>query len=320
MQPADNSEESKINLDKHRFKGLNPAFYECSMRNIMAEEMLKKSTFKSPFVAEMKQILRLHHLHSVCESAHCPNIGDCFKKRTATFLILGNSCTRNCRFCNIVHNENIPLPDPNEPMNLALAVKDLGLLYTVITSVTRDDLPDCGAAHFAETVKKVKELSPETLVEVLTPDFLGIKENLDIVADSPIDVFNHNVETIPSLYSKVRPQADYKRSLDVLCYMKRKGFITKSGIMLGVGENIDEVHALMRDLRDVGCDIMTIGQYFRPSLQHIPVEKDYTQAEFDELRDYGLSIGFKEVYSGRFVRSSFNAKEIHQNMISGATK
>ena len=282
----------------------------------MAEEMLKKSTFKSPFVSEMNQILRLHHLHSVCESAHCPNIGDCFKKRTATFLILGNSCTRNCRFCNIVHNENIPLPDPNEPMNLALAVKDLGLLYTVITSVTRDDLPDCGAAHFAETVKKVKELSPETLVEVLTPDFLGIKENLDIVADSPIDVFNHNVETIPSLYSKVRPQADYKRSLDVLCYMKRKGFITKSGIMLGVGENIDEVHALMRDLRDVGCDIMTIGQYFRPSLQHIPVEKDYTQAEFDALRDYGLSIGFKEVYSGRFVRSSFNAKEIHQNMLA----
>jgi len=285
------------------------------MRQIMAEEMLKKSTFKSPFVAEMKKILRLHHLHSVCESAHCPNIGDCFKKRTATFLILGNSCTRNCRFCNIVHNENIPLPDPNEPMNLALAVKDLGLLYTVITSVTRDDLPDCGATHFAETVKKVKGLSPDTLVEVLTPDFLGIKENLDIVADSPIDVFNHNVETIPSLYSKVRPQADYRRSLDVLCYMKRKGFITKSGIMLGVGENIEEVHALMRDLRDVGCDIMTIGQYFRPSLQHIPVEKDYTQAEFDALRDYGLSIGFKEVYSGRFVRSSFNAKEIHQSMI-----
>ena len=316
MQPADNSEESTINLDNCLSKGLNPAFYECSMRYIMAEEMLKKSTFKSPFVSEMKQILRLHHLHSVCESAHCPNIGDCFKKRTATFLILGNSCTRNCRFCNIVHNENIPLPDPNEPMNLALAVKDLGLLYTVITSVTRDDLPDCGAAHFAETVKKVKELSPETLVEVLTPDFLGIKENLDIVADSPIDVFNHNVETIPSLYSKVRPQADYKRSLDVLCYMKRKGFITKSGIMLGVGENIDEVHALMRDLRDVGCDIMTIGQYFRPSLQHIPVEKDYTQAEFDALRDYGLSIGFKEVYSGRFVRSSFNAKEIHQNMLA----
>ena len=281
----------------------------------MAEEMLKKSTFKSPFVAEMKQILRLHHLHSVCESAHCPNIGDCFKKRTATFLILGNSCTRNCRFCNIVHNENIPLPDPDEPMNLALAVKDLGLLYTVITSVTRDDLPDCGAAHFAETVKKVKELSPETLVEVLTPDFLGIKENLDIVADSPIDVFNHNVETICSLYPKVRPQADYKCSLDVLCYMKRKGLITKSGIMLGVGETVDEVHALMRDLRDVGCDIMTIGQYFRPSLQHIPVEKDYTQSEFDELRDYGLSIGFKEVYSGRFVRSSFNAKEIHQNML-----
>lgn len=281
----------------------------------MAEEFKKKTTFMSPLVVPIKKILRQYHLHSVCESAHCPNIGECFMKKTATFLILGNSCTRNCRFCNIVHNEHVPLPDPNEPMNLANAVKELGLVYTVITSVTRDDLPDCGAWHFAETVRKVKELSPTTLVEVLTPDFLGIKENLDIVAEAPIDVFNHNVETVGDLYPKVRPQADYKRSLDVLCYMKRKGFITKSGIMLGVGETPEGVRQLMRDLRDVGCDIMTIGQYFRPTLGHIPVEKDYTQAEFDEFRDYGLSIGFKEVYSGRFVRSSFNAKEIHQNML-----
>ncbi|MBP5201226.1 lipoyl synthase [bacterium] len=280
--------------------------------------MLKKTTTLSPFVAPVKKILRQFHLHSVCESAHCPNIGECFKKRTATFLILGNSCTRNCRFCNIVHNENIPLPDPDEPENLARAVRELGLLYTVITSVTRDDLPDCGASHFAKTVNLVKEYSPQTLVEVLTPDFLGIRENLDIVAESKIDVFNHNVETISSLYPKVRPQADYQRSLDVLCYMKRKGFITKSGIMLGVGETIGEVHALMRDLRDVGCDIMTIGQYLRPSKEHLPLEKEYTGEEFDALRDYGLEIGFKEVYSGRFVRSSFNAREIHQSMLNSS--
>ena len=282
----------------------------------MEMKMLKKTTTLSPFVAPVKKILRQFHLHSVCESAHCPNIGECFNKRTATFLILGNSCTRNCRFCNIVHNENIPLPDPDEPENLARAVRELGLLYTVITSVTRDDLPDCGASHFAKTVNLVKEYSPQTLVEVLTPDFLGIRENLDIVAESKIDVFNHNVETISALYPKVRPQADYQRSLDVLCYMKRKGFITKSGIMLGVGETIDEVHALMRDLRDVGCDIMTIGQYLRPSKEHLPLEKEYSEEEFAALRDYGLEIGFKEVYSGRFVRSSFNAREIHQNMLN----
>ncbi|MGI6394889.1 MAG: lipoyl synthase [bacterium] len=277
-------------------------------------EPLKKSTIKSPFVAPVKKILRKYNLHSVCESAHCPNIGDCFKKKTATFLILGNSCTRNCRFCNITHSENIPHPDPDEPENLAKAVKELGLSYVVITSVTRDDLDDGGAEHFAEVVEKVKENSPDVLVEVLTPDFKGDKKLLDIIANSKIDVFNHNLETVCFLYDKVRPQADYFRSLEVLRYMKRRGFVTKSGIMLGVGESVDEVKELMRDLRDSGCDIMTIGQYFQPTKLHLPVEKDYTPDEFEMFGDYGLSIGFKEVYAGRFVRSSFNAQEIHQNI------
>ncbi|HPY13813.1 MAG TPA: lipoyl synthase [bacterium] len=280
----------------------------------MSEEMLKKSTVKSPFVAPVKKILRKYHLHSVCESAHCPNIGDCFKKKTATFLILGNSCTRNCRFCNITHSENIPLPDVHEPENLALAVRELNLSYVVITSVTRDDLEDGGADHFFKVVEKVKEYSPQTLVEVLTPDFKGDEELLDIIAKSQIDVYNHNVETIYRLYEKVRPQADYFRSLEVLSYMKRKGFITKSGIMLGVGETVEEVRELMRDLRDAGCDIMTIGQYFQPTKEHLEVEKDYTEAEFRMFEEYGLSIGFKEVYAGRFVRSSFNASEIHKNV------
>lgn len=280
----------------------------------MSEEMLKKSTVKSPFVTPVKKILRKYHLHSVCESAHCPNIGDCFKKKTATFLIMGNQCTRNCRFCNIQHSENIALPDEMEPVNLANAVKELGLSYVVITSVTRDDIKDGGAGHFAKVVGKVKETSPDTVIEVLTPDFHGSRKSLDIIADSGIDAFNHNVETVFELYEKVRPEADYHRSLDVLTYMKRKGHITKSGIMVGVGETIEQIKELMRDLRDAGTDIMTIGQYFQPTKEHLEVEKDYTNDEFELIRKYGMEIGFREVYTGRFVRSSFNAKEVHDSM------
>jgi lipoyl synthase len=279
----------------------------------MYKENGKKSTVKSPFVAPVKKILRKHHLHSVCESAHCPNIGDCFKKKTATFLILGSQCSRNCRFCNIIHSDDIPLPDPDEPRNLALAVKELGLSYVVITSVTRDDLDDGGAEHFAKVVDKVKEVSPDTVVEVLTPDFLGSKKSLDLIAGSGIDVFNHNMETVLSCYGAVRPEADYFRSLDVLLYMKRKGFVTKSGFMVGVGERMDEIKELMRDIRDAGCDIVTAGQYFQPTKAHLELMKDYSQQEFTEIEEYGFSIGFKEVYAGRFVRSSFNAREIHDN-------
>lgn len=280
----------------------------------MSEETLKKSTVKSPFVAPVKKILRKYHLHSVCESAHCPNIGECFRKKTATFLILGNTCTRNCRFCNIEHSENIALPDELEPQNLADAVTELELSYVVITSVTRDDLEDGGAQHFANVVRKVKETSPGTVVEVLTPDFKGSKKSLDTVSSSGIDVFNHNMETVFELYHKVRPQADYFRSLEVLTYMKRKGHITKSGIMTGVGETIEQIKEVMRDIRDCGTDIMTIGQYFQPTKEHLPVEKDYSKDEFGLLRDYGLEIGFEEVYSGRFVRSSFNAREVLDSM------
>lgn len=280
----------------------------------MSEEIFKKSTVKSPFVAPVKKILRKYHLHSVCESAHCPNIGECFRKKTATFLILGSICTRNCRFCNIGHSENIALPDELEPQNLANAVTELGLSYVVITSVTRDDLEDGGAQHFADVVRKVKETSPGTVVEVLTPDFKGSKKSLDAVSSSGIDVFNHNMETVFELYHKVRPQADYYRSLEVLTYMKRKGHITKSGIMTGVGESMDQIKEVMRDIRDCGTDIMTIGQYFQPTKEHLPVEKDYSKDEFGSLRDYGLEIGFKEVYSGRFVRSSFNAREVLDSM------
>lgn len=280
----------------------------------MSEEIFKKSTVKSPFVAPVKKILRKYHLHSVCESAHCPNIGECFRKKTATFLILGSICTRNCRFCNIEHSENIALPDEMEPENLANAVKELGLSYVVITSVTRDDLEDGGALHFANVVRKVRETSPGTVIEVLTPDFKGSKNSLDIISGSGIDVFNHNMETVLELYHKVRPQAGYHRSLEVLTYMKRRGHITKSGIMTGVGESTDQIKEVMRDIRDAGTDIMTIGQYFQPTKEHLPVEKEYLKMEFELLRDYGLGIGFKEVYAGRFVRSSFNAREVLDSM------
>ncbi len=274
-------------------------------------EFKKKSTIKSPFVAPVKKVLRKYHLHSVCESAHCPNIGECFKKKTATFLILGNKCTRNCRFCNIEHNEKLLPPDPDEPENLAKAVSELGLSYVVITTVTRDDLPDGGAQHFADIIEAIRQTSENTDIEVLTSDLQGDTDALNIIAKASPDVFNHNLETVERLYDKVRPQADYHRSLDVLLYMKKKGFITKSGIMTGVGETVEEIKELMRDLRDAGCDIMTIGQYFQPTKDHLEVEKDYSEDEFKELRNYGLEIGFSEVYAGRFVRSSFNAKEVH---------
>ncbi len=279
----------------------------------MCRKREKKSTVKSPYVAPVKKILRKYHLHSVCESAHCPNIGDCFKNKTATFLILGDKCTRNCRFCNIERSGNIPPPDREEPENLAEAVKELGLEYVVVTSVTRDDLDDGGAEHFAKVVERVKQMSSKTVVEVLTPDFKGSKKSLDTIARSGIDVFNHNMETVLGRYDVVRPEADYFRSLEILLYMKRKGFTTKSGLMVGVGETFEEIEELMRDIRDAGCDILTIGQYFQPTKQHLPVIRDYSDSEFKELEKYGRELGFKEVYSGRFVRSSFNASEIHSN-------
>ncbi|HOW52882.1 MAG TPA: lipoyl synthase [bacterium] len=278
----------------------------------MSENIIikKKTTVLSPQVTDVKRLLRRHRLHSVCESAHCPNIGDCFGKKTATFLIMGNICTRNCRFCDIGNTSRPDPLDPAEPENLARAVAELGLRYVVITSVTRDDLPDGGAEHFAKTIAAVSAVSPATLVEVLTPDMRGNPDALGVVADARPDVFNHNVETVPRLYGEVRPQADYRRSLRVLSFMKERGLTTKSGLMVGLGETDDEIREVLHDLKVYGCDIATIGQYFRPSHAHLPVTRDLTEEEFAALRAYGLSIGLREVYAGRFVRSSFNAAEV----------
>ncbi|MFN3481107.1 MAG: lipoyl synthase [Thermodesulfovibrionales bacterium] len=267
---------------------------------------------------ETKQVLRSHALATVCEEARCPNIGKCFSKPTATFMILGSLCTRNCGFCNV--KSSLPLPvDPDEPERVAMAAKEMGLKYVVITSVTRDDLPDGGASHFAKTIQSVRRHLPYSGIEVLTPDFKGDVNALRVVLEAGPDVFNHNIETVPRLYSEVRPQADYKRSLAILKMAKELSKVgefielevkTKSGLMVGLGEEFDEVVAVMKDLRESGCDYLTIGQYLRPSKKNLPV-KEYIRPEvFDRYREEALKLGFKGVASAPLVRSSMNAEEM----------
>ncbi len=267
---------------------------------------------KSPIgVHNTKQILRNHRLSTVCEEARCPNIGECFSKPTATFMILGSACTRNCGFCSVESSAPESL-DEMEPERVALAAKDMRLKYVVVTSVTRDDLPDGGAKHFAETVKAVKKHLPKTTVEVLTPDFKGDYNSLKTVLDSAPDVYNHNVETVPRLYPYVRPQANYERSLNVLRNAKKIALDinAKSGLMVGLGETFNEVVSVLKDLRDAGCDTVTIGQYLRPSKQNLPV-KEYVRPEiFNEYKETAVKIGFKYVASSPLVRSSMNAEEM----------
>lgn len=259
---------------------------------------------------EVLALVRKLHLNTVCQSAHCPNIGECWSARTATFMILGNICTRNCRFCAVDHGSPLP-SDPDEPERVASAASVLKLLYAVITSVTRDDLSDGGASIFAATIRAIKEKSPGCRVEVLIPDFQGSEDALRAVMDAQPDVLNHNVETVPRLYPSVRPQAVYQRSLDVLQtanYLTPNG-LTKSGLMVGVGETTKEIVEVMTDLRGTGCDILTIGQYLRPSLNHVPISRYYTPQEFEELKSRGLELGFAHVESGPLVRSSYHASE-----------
>ncbi len=249
-------------------------------------------------------------LNTVCTDANCPNLCECYKKRTATFMIMGSQCTRNCRFCNVNNGQPQQL-DKNEPINVAKAVKELGLSHAVITSVTRDDLEDCGASHFAKTIKAVKELNPSTSIEVLIPDLKGIEENLDIVINANPKVINHNIETVKSLYDKVRPEAIYERSLNVLKYVKDKAphILTKTGIMVGLGESDEEVYKVMDDALSMGCDIFTIGQYLRPSKNHIEIKEYVTPEKFEEYRLEGIKKGFKYIASSPLVRSSYKAEE-----------
>ena len=271
-------------------------------------DWIKVKSPGNPNYLRLKRILREKSLHTVCEEARCPNIGECWGNKTATFLILGDTCTRGCRFCAIDKGKPLAL-DPEEPRNVALVVKDLDLDHIVVTSVNRDDLPDGGAAHFAKTVFWIKSLNPEIRVELLIPDFAGNLQALETVVRSGIDILNHNIETVPRLYGKVRPGHTYECSLNVLREAKRlRGeMLTKSGFMLGVGETEDEIMATLRDLRNYDVDIVTIGQYLQPSNRQLKVERYVTPEEFEGFKAAAGKLGFRHVESGPLVRSSYHA-------------
>ena len=266
----------------------------------------------------MQIFLGRYGLNTVCQGALCPNQGECFGRGTATFLILGRTCTRNCTFCAIPSEERPPAPDPGEPERIAQAAAELGLKHVVITSVTRDDLSDGGAAHFAETVRALKKNGAQITVEVLIPDFQGSLAALETVVHSGPDIINHNLETVPRLYPEVRPQADYRRSVHLLQRVKEidPGKITKSGLMLGLGEERQEVLQVMADLREVSCDLLTMGQYLQPSGRHHPVVRFIPPEEFEELQRRGEEMGFRGVFSAPLVRSSFHAAEIFERILS----
>jgi lipoic acid synthetase len=280
-------------------------------------EWLRKSATHFGEVHALKTELRRLNLHTVCESARCPNMHECFHRGAATFMILGNLCTRGCGFCSVPkgspHKQLFQL-DPDEPANVARMAADLKLRYVVITSVNRDDLVDGGSRHFAATVREVRTALPNARIEVLTPDFCGDLDAVARVLDAGPDVFNHNMETIRRLYRRVRPQADYRQSVEVLRFAKshRPDILTKSGLMAGLGEAPDEVGQLLRDLRAANVDVATIGQYLQPTRRNLPVTSYVTPAQFAAYRDYGLSIGFKMVFSGPLVRSSYMADQVNE--------
>ena len=259
----------------------------------------------------VKKLLRKTKLHTVCEESKCPNISECFGNKTATFLIMGRVCTRGCRYCSVEKGKPQPL-NPNEPRNLAFAAKKLGLKYVVITSVTRDDLPDSGASHFAACIRELKRKIPQVKVEVLTPDFKGDKKALEIVLKEEPFVFNCNIETVERLYSKIRLGGSYKWGLELLKHSKEIApyIYTKSGLMVGLGETWDDIKKTLEDLRKANCDILTVGQYLQPTKRQVPVVKHYTDEEFQRIKEFAQELGFKYVFSGRWVRSSYKAWKV----------
>ncbi len=279
-------------------------------------EWLRKPDTHFPAVTSLKRDLRRLNLHTVCESARCPNIHECFHRGAATFMILGNLCTRGCGFCSVPkgspEKREFTL-DAAEPENVARMAQSMQLRYVVITSVNRDDLEDGGSTHFAATVCEVRRALPQARIEVLTPDFNGDLDAVARVLDAAPDVFNHNMETVERLYRRVRPQARYRQSLDVLAFAKRRNpeILTKSGLMAGLGEEPDEVCGLLRDLRGAGADVVTIGQYLQPSRRNLPVAAYITPEQFDAWRDFGMGLGFRKVFSGPFVRSSYMADQVN---------
>ena len=281
-------------------------------------EWLRKPRTHFESVHNLKTELRRRRLHTVCESARCPNIHECFHRGAATFMILGNLCTRGCGFCSVPKGSPAKKEfslDPDEPRHVAEMASQMKLRYVVITSVNRDDLDDGGSHHFAETVVRVRRALPEARVEVLTPDFCGNFDAVARVLDAGPHVFNHNMETVERLYRRVRPQADYRQSLEVLRFAKayRPQALTKSGLMAGLGETPEEVHRLLGDLRNSNTDIATIGQYLQPTRRNLPVAEFITPRQFDAYRDHGLSLGFQMVFSGPFVRSSYMADVVSES-------
>lgn len=278
---------------------------------------LRKPAVHFEAVHQLKTGLRRLHLHTVCESARCPNLHECFERGRATFMILGNLCTRGCGFCSVPKSRHPGALDPEEPQNVARMARAMGLRYVVITSVNRDDLEDGGSTHFAETVRRVRRELPLAKVEVLTPDFQGSKGAVARVLDAAPDVFNHNVETVARLYRRVRPQADYRQSLEVLRFAKsyRPEVLTKSGAMLGLGESVAEVKQLLRDLREAQVDVATLGQYLQPTRRNLPVAEYVPPQRFEKYRGFGMSLGFKMVFSGPLVRSSYMADLVHEQAI-----
>lgn len=269
-----------------------------------------KVSYNKETVEEVSGLMAKLKLNTVCKEANCPNLGECYKKRTATFMILGNICTRHCRFCN-VGSGVVEAVDPKEPQHLAEAVKELDLKHVVITSVTRDDLADGGAGHFADTIKAVRKLNPGVTIEVLIPDLQGVEKHLDIVIAAKPDVINHNVETVRELYPEVRPEADYDRSMQVIQYVKTKApqIKTKTGIMVGLGETEEQIYQVMDDSLKAGCDIFTIGQYLQPSSKHIAVKAYVTPEKFEKYKKIGEAKGFHYIASSPLVRSSYRAEE-----------
>lgn len=283
--------------------------YNINMRKRLPE-YLKRPIINTDTTKNVRHILKNHCLNTVCENARCPNKNECYTKNTATFLIMGNNCTRNCRYCNISCAKPEPL-NLDEPIQVAQAVKDLGLKYSVITSVTRDDLPDGGAEHFANCIYEIRKISPETKIEILTPDFKGDANALNVIINAHPNVFNHNIETVRELFKTARPQGDYQRSLNVLNYMKVNSDIpTKSGLMVGLGETFEQIEETLNDLKNIGCDMLTIGQYIQPSKEHLDVAKYYTLEEFEELQKLAKKIGFKHYQINPLVRSSYMAAEM----------
>lgn len=289
-------------------------------RPLRKPRWIRAQSHAAPSVQRIKRILREQRLHTVCEEASCPNLGECFAHGTATFMIMGDICTRRCPFCDVAHGRPNPL-DADEPRHLAETIRAMELRYVVITSVDRDDLRDGGAAHFVACIRAVREQNPGIRIETLVPDFRGrVQTALDILRAAPPDVFNHNLETVPRLYRKARPGSDYRGSLALLQAFREEhpGVPTKSGLMLGIGETREELLEVLQDLREQGCEMLTLGQYLQPSRHHLPVERYLEPAEFDQLAEQARAMGFRQVASGPMVRSSYHA-DLQAQEIVGVT-